>query len=84
MKTAQLATRRGIGRCYGISSQKVGKVLTEWNYRLPNGEPSSLAWAESIVEERQLEDRPFVTFWTWDVDAVSEILEAAGYERVTP
>jgi hypothetical protein len=84
MKTAYFATQTDIGKLFGISNRKVGKVLTEWNYRLPTGEPSSLAWSEGIVETKRLDDRPFVTFWIWDVDRVSEILEAAGYERVSP
>ena len=77
----QFATQTQIGRLFGISSHKVGKVLTEFHFRLLDGRPSSLAWSEGIVQEHFLEDRPFVPFWLWDIEAVAEILEIAGFEE---
>ena len=80
---AQYVTQTQLGRRVGASSIKVGNVLKEWNYRLPNGEPSSLAWAEGLVEERRLEDRPHIPFWVWDEERIMGILQVSGLEEVS-
>ena len=76
-------TQTTLGRKFGVSSIRVGKILKQFNYRLPNDEPSSLAWAEGIVEERYLEEQPDIPFWVWDEMRTIEILQDAGLKEVS-
>ena len=79
----KFVTQTLLGRRFGMSAIKVGKILKQFNYRLPNGEPSSLAWNEGIVEERYLEEKPEIPFWVWDEDRTAEILQDAGLKEVS-
>jgi len=82
IETEMYLTMTELGRRYGASAHKVGKILKDWGYRDLQGMPTPLAQDDGMVEQRAVEDRPWVSHWAWHFAKTSEILEFAGLTQV--
>jgi hypothetical protein len=78
MNRKRFLTMSQIAKQLGSTSRKVGQVLKDEGYRLPDGEPSPLAFSQGMVEKRSFQDRPFVIYWAWHKTKTKKVLASAG------
>jgi hypothetical protein len=72
-------TMRDIGAEYGLTSHKLGKLLTEQGFRV-NGKPAGKAFNTGWVQQRFAPDSANY-MWAWHSGKCRILLDCLGHER---
>jgi hypothetical protein len=67
-----------LGKLFGVSSHAVGKWLIAVGLRTVNKKPSSKAFNDGFVEQRD-STQPGTYFWVWHREKTLAVLAAAGH-----
>lgn len=80
MPDSSFAPMRDIGKEFGLTSHKLGRILTQAGLR-EAGKPTAKAYRGGWVAQRFAPDG--VNYmWAWDVAKTYTLLEWKGYERL--
>lgn len=79
MLDASFETMRDIGSEFGLTSHKLGKVLTQQGFR-DGGRPTPKAFNHGWVKQRFAPDGSNY-IWAWSVAKTHALLESLGHER---
>lgn len=70
-----------LGKLYGVSSHMLGKWLTKLGLRDSNKKPSTIAFDNGMVAQRD-STQPGTYFWVWHIEKTVSALERGGHQRV--
>ena len=69
-----------LGQLYGVSSHKVGRWLKNLGWRTEDGRPSSEAFQQNLVGQRESR-QPGTFFYVWSAQETISMLDDMGYPR---
>jgi hypothetical protein len=72
-----------LGELYGVSRNKVGQWLVGLGLRTQEKKPSTKAFNEGYVEQRD-STQPGTYFWVWHEEKTCRLLDQAGHMRAEP
>ena len=72
-------TQTEIGRNFGFSAIKVGKLLKEWGLRDENGNPTEKSQNENFC--RKVEKKDGTLFYLWHKSKINQMLSNSGHLR---
>jgi hypothetical protein len=81
MVDSSFAPMRDIGMEFGLTSHKLGRILTESGFR-DGGKPTAKAFQAGWVRQKFAPDGSNY-MWAWSVSNTRTLLELKGYERLT-
>ena len=67
-----------LGKLYGVSSHKMGKLLMDLGLRDKSKKPSRTAFENRFVQQRD-STQPGTYFWVWHAAKTMWALEKAGH-----
>ena len=80
MLNESFVTMRDIGAEYGLTSHKLGRILTDQGFR-QNGKPTGKAFNTGWVQQRFAPDSENY-MWAWHVGKCRILLDCLGHERI--
>lgn len=82
MQNNHYRSMKELGRAFGVSSHKIGRMLKDLGLRTEKGKPSRKAFQEGYVTQRWAEERFGVYMWVWHAEKTAAVLERAGLKQV--